>query len=103
MKTSALCILVSSGPGSEDGPTLLKISEAAMAAGHRVRIFLMCDAVYHLLNPDLLSLLSLGAEITVCAHNAMERGVEKKAGVVFGSQYDLAEMVAESQGFLALT
>ncbi len=102
-KDTTFCILVTSSPESENSRTLVKISEAAMQLGHHVQIFLMCDGVYHLHSQDLSPLISKGAEVILCAHNALERGLERKSEVLFGSQYDLAVMVARSDGFLALT
>ena len=100
---SMICILVTSSPESENRRTLIKISEAAISIGQQVRIFLMCDGVYHILHEDFLSLVKIGAEVTLCAQNALERRLDKKPGVNFGSQYDLAGMVARSDSFLALT
>ena len=100
---SDFCILVTSSPESENSRTLAKLTEAAIEMGQRVQIFLMCDGVYHILQEDFLSLIEKGAEVTLCSQNASERGLEKKPGVLFGSQYDLAGMIAQSEGFLALT
>ena len=98
-----ICILVTSSPESENRHTLTKTTEAAINLGHEVQIFLMCDGVYHILHQDFLTLIEKGAEVTLCAHNASERGIEKRSGVLFGSQYDLACSVAQSDSFLALT
>lgn len=100
---STICILVTSSPESENTRTLGKITEAAIGSGRRVEIFLMGDGVYHILHESFLSLAQKGAEVTLCAQNALERKVEKRPGIRFGSQYDLAGMIAESESFLALT
>lgn len=100
---SRICILVTSSPESENSRTLIKISRAAADMGHEVQIFLMCDGVYHVLDQNFLSRIPREAEIILCAQNALERGVENRPGVLFGSQYDLAVMIARSDGFLALT
>lgn len=100
---SKICILVTSSPESENSRTLVKFTEAAINMGQRVQIFLMCDGVYHILHQDFLSLIKKGAEVTLCTQNALERGLEEKPGILFGSQYDLAGMVAQSDSFLALT
>lgn len=100
---SKICILVTSSPESENTRTLIKIAEAAIHLGQRVQIFLMCDGVYHILHENFFSLIKKGAEVALCAQNASERGLEKKPGILFGSQYDLADMVAHSESFLALT
>ncbi len=101
--TSKICILVTSSPESENSRTLIKITETAISMGQKVQIFLMCDGVYHIVHQNFLSLIKKGAEVTLCAQNAMERGLEKKPEIIFGSQYDLADMVAQSDTFLALT
>ncbi|MDX1763079.1 MAG: DsrE family protein [bacterium] len=101
-KKSRICIVVHSSPEREDSHTLHKITAAALASGHSVQIFLMNDGVYHLLRETFDDLLNKGAEVTVCAHNAVERGVPERAGVSFGSQYNLAVMVAASDVFLSL-
>lgn len=100
---STLCVLLTSSPESENSRTLRRVVEAALFLGHRVQIFLMCDGVYHILEKGFLSLVREGAEVTLCAENALERGLAEQEGVLFGSQYDLAVMVAGSEGFLALT
>lgn len=100
---SKICILVTSSPESENSRTLVKLTEAAINMGQEVQIFLMCDGVYHILREDFLLLIKKGADVTLCAQNALERGVEKREGILFGSQYDLAGMVARSDSFLAFT
>jgi sulfur relay (sulfurtransferase) complex TusBCD TusD component (DsrE family) len=97
------CILVTSSPESVNSRTLFKMTETAIGMGHNVQIFLMCDGVYHILYQDFLSLIEKGAEVILCAQNALERGIEKKPGVLFRSQYDLASMVSQADGFLSLT
>jgi sulfur relay (sulfurtransferase) complex TusBCD TusD component (DsrE family) len=62
----------------------------------------MCDGVYHILRERFLSLIEKGAEVALCSENAQSRGVEKRAGILFGSQYDLSAMVARSDAFLSL-
>ena len=100
---SKICILVTCSPESENSQTLVKISEAAIRMGQGVEIFLMFDGIYHILHDHFLSLIDQGARVVLCSHNALERGLEKREGIHFGSQYDLACMVAESDSFLALT
>ncbi|OIP63739.1 MAG: hypothetical protein CO150_08125 [Nitrospirae bacterium CG_4_9_14_3_um_filter_53_35] len=100
---SRICILVASSPESENTRTLFKITEAAVAMGHQVEIFLMSDGVYHILHHNFSNLIAKGAEVALCAYDAMERGLDKKTGIHFGSYYDLAVMVAKADGFLALT
>jgi sulfur relay (sulfurtransferase) complex TusBCD TusD component (DsrE family) len=100
---STFCILVTSGPAHENSNTLRGIAGEAIKSGLDVHIFLMCDGVHHIYQDDFISLMKRGAVVTLCSHNASQRNVEKQPGVNFGSQYDLAFMVANADCFLALT
>ncbi|MBI4377763.1 MAG: DsrE family protein [Nitrospinae bacterium] len=98
-----LGILLTTSPESENTFTVIKLSESALASGKDVHIFLMCDGVYNIHNEDFVSLVNKGASITLCAHNASERHVEEREGINFGSQYDHAHIVNESDRFLSFT
>lgn len=98
-----LGILLTTSSENEDRYTVIKLAESALNRGIKVDIFLMCDGVYNINNKSFLSLLDKGANIIVCAQNAHEKGVPKKEGILFGSQYDLAIMVNESERFLSFT
>jgi len=100
-KKANICIVLASTPGNENRYSLIKITKAALKMGHTVQIFLMSDGVYHLLSDEFMALADKGVKIALCAHNALERGLEKRPGVLFGSQYDLSTMVAESDTFLS--
>lgn len=94
-----LGIEINAGYGSEDVHTVRKLTEAAIAQGHQVSIFLMDDGVYHA--PALKDLaLKSGVEITVCAHTCSQRGVQKVEGIVWGGQYDWARIVHDSDRVL---
>jgi sulfur relay (sulfurtransferase) complex TusBCD TusD component (DsrE family) len=104
-------ILLASGPGREDGRTVLPLAQAALDRGHRVHLFLMKEGVEYVRsragNPyaeALGRLMAAGAEVTLCALNARRQGLDKAdaiPGVVFGSQYDHARIVAASDRYLA--
>lgn len=98
-----LGILLSTGPQSEDVHTAIRLAEAALHQGKEVRIFLMCDGVYHVHREDLMALETKGAELCLCAHNAQERGVEKREGIIWGSQMDLANLTLECDRFVGFT
>ncbi len=83
----------------EDARTVRKLAEAALSQGHEVSIFLMDDGVYQA--ASLADLAERGAHLAVCAHNCLQRTVDKVGGVLWGSQYDWAEMVAESDRVIA--
>ncbi len=96
-----LGILLTTSPESENTHTAIRLAEAALAQGVGVRVFVMCDGVYNLNQPEFMSLAQKGASIAVCAHNANERSVIEKPGVVWGGQYDLAANVSECDRFLS--
>ncbi|MGR3310681.1 MAG: DsrE family protein [Candidatus Brocadiales bacterium] len=96
-----LGILLTTSTESENTHTVVKLVEAAIAAGKEVSIFLMCDGVYHINDPRFEELARKGAKVVVCAHNAIERKQERKDFVVWGSQYDNATIVKECDRFLA--
>lgn len=100
-KSADIGLLVTSSPESENCRTVIKITEAALRRGHRVRIFLMHDGVYHILRDDFMGLSGLGAQIILCSYNAEERKMTRREGVLFGSQYDLSEIVAQADAFMA--
>ncbi len=82
---------------SDDQVATRALHEVTMAGKET----LMCDGVYHLNHEELKGLADKGARVVVCAHNAIERKVDKKDFVTWGSQYDLACMVKECDRFLA--
>ncbi len=96
-----LGILLTTSTESANTHTVVKLTEAAINEGVEVDIFLMCDGVYHLNHEELKELVDKGARVVVCAHNAIERKVDKKDFALWGSQYDLACMVKECDRFLA--
>lgn len=96
-----LGILLTTSPESENTHTVVRLAEAALKAGIAVEMFLMCDGVYHLEDSRLADLSARGVRVVVCAHNAVERKVERKDFVHWGSQYDLASLVKDSDRFLS--
>ena len=103
-------ILLSSGYEKEDVYTVTRLARAVLGQGHEVKIFVMGDGVHHLLdhpkNPwaeEWKGLLSEGVEIACCGSSCDPRGITKErlfSGVVFGSQYDHAEIVNWSDRYL---
>lgn len=77
-----LAILLTTGLESQDRHTVKRLVQAARRMGHEVSLFLMDDGVYCL--NELKDLLDLGAEIAVCTHNCLQRGVGKVEGILFG-------------------
>ncbi len=103
-------ILLTTSPESQNSYTVVQLARAALNQGHQVSLFVMDDGVFNLkANPKNLwsaefsALIQAGAQITLCASNAESRGLEKGElidGVVFGSQYDHAMILKESDRFL---
>ena len=98
-----LGILLTTSPEKEDKYTVIKLTQSALNRNIEVNIFLMCDGIYNISDKSFLSLLDKGANVIVCAQNAYEKNIPKKDGILFGSQYDLAVMVNESDRFLSFT
>lgn len=100
-KKPKIGLLLTTSTESENTRTIIKLAEAALDEGMEVSVFLMCDGIYNINAEAFNALAERGAELCLCAYNAEQRKVEKKEPVLFGSQYDLANMVAEADRFLA--
>lgn len=93
--TDRLGILLTTTPENENTHTVVKLSEAALAMGKEVHIFLMCDGVHNVEDHRFLSVMEKGAHLTLCAHNADQRRVARREGIDWGSQYDLAGIIEQ--------
>ncbi|HHT9119845.1 MAG TPA: DsrE family protein [Candidatus Hypogeohydataceae bacterium YC41] len=96
-----LGVLLTTSPENENTHTVIKLAETALGAGKQVEMFLMCDGVYHVNDPRLEELTKKGVKVVVCAQNCLERKVERKPFVLWGSQYDLALLINEAERFLS--
>lgn len=106
-----LGILLTTSPEHQDVYTAVQLAKAALTQGHEVSFYIMDDGVYalrdHPKNPwaaEFKALLERGAKIAVCAMNCGPRGLEKGeiiSGVLWGSQYDHAGIVNQSDRYLA--
>jgi len=78
------------------------IIRAARRAGHPVQVFLNDEGVRFSLDPGFRELLDLdGVACTVCDHFCGKLGIEEKADcITYGSQYDNAIMMHESERVL---
>jgi len=105
-------ILLSTSPESQNSYSVYRISQALLAAGHSIRIFLMDDGVYNAtvnrskkkLFVKMDELISQGVEIALCAMSAEMRGIRKEellSEVGFSSQSELAEIAKSSDRFLS--
>ncbi|MBI2866609.1 MAG: DsrE family protein [Chloroflexi bacterium] len=95
-----LAIQLLSGFGSQDLHTALCLAEAARSQGHEVSLFLMEDAVY-LVN-HFRPLAEKGASLSLCAHNAYQRGVAKVDHILWGGQQDWAQIVHDADRVICL-
>lgn len=108
-----LGILLATSPERQDVSTVVKLAQAALAQGHEVSLYVMDDGVYalrdHPKNPwatEFKTLLGQGAKVALCALNCSSRGLAKEEvvpGVLWGSQYDHAAIVNESDRYLAFS
>jgi hypothetical protein len=88
-------------------PSLIGVAvELVRASGAPIgaALFLMDDGVHAAADPRVGALLDGGTDVTLCAMDAEARGLSPTdGGVRFGSQYDHALLVRDSQRFVALT
>lgn len=78
------------------------VVKAAHAAGHPIMIFLTDEGVKFTRDPKFLELLNVGGiEISVCDHSCERIGIhDKTEGVTYGSQYNNAGMMHDSERVL---
>ena len=96
-----LGILLTTSPEHENTNTVIELSKAAIKQDTSVSIFLMADGAYNSVFEPFQNLIELGVEITLCAHNAAQRKVEVVENLEYGSQYDLATIIKESDRFIS--
>lgn len=93
-------ILLTTPPSSENTHTVIQLTRAALRKGHEVSIFLMSDGVYNTHHSEFRELIKDGACISLCAYNSEQRCLERVDGILYGSQYDLASLVHETDRLL---
>ncbi len=78
------------------------VVKAARMAGHPVQIFVTDEGVKFTREPGFLELRKQdGVEIAVCDHSCERIGVHEKAeGISYGSQYNNAGMLHDSERIL---
>ena len=97
-----LGFFLSTSPEHENTHSVCRLAEAALACGHEVHIFIMCDGVHNAFVPGFQALVDKGARIVLCSHNLAERQRPKIEGtIVCGSQYDHAQLVSGVDRYLA--
>ena len=78
------------------------VVKAARKAGHPVQIFMTDAGVKFTRDPKFLELLKVdGVELSCCDHSCEYQGVkEKTEGITYGSQYNNAGMLHDSERVL---
>lgn len=99
--TMKLGILLTTSPEHENTNTVIEISKAATEQGIAVSIFLMADGTYNSAFEPFQDLMEHGVEVALCAHNAAQRKVEVVENIEYGSQYDLATIINESDRLIS--
>lgn len=105
-----LGLLITAGPVHQEVRSALGLARAARAKGWEVDLFLMEDGVGCAkagarapVAQQLAQLLEQGVRVSLCAYNAELRGLGREEvvpGIVWGSQYDLAQIVSGCDRFL---
>lgn len=78
------------------------IAKAATASGHRVQIFMTDEGVRYTTDPKFKELLKVaGVTISCCDHSCeLLHVTEKTEGITYGSQYDHASILHDSDRVL---
>jgi len=78
------------------------VVKAARKAGHPVQIFMTDEGVKFTRDAKFLELLKVdGVELSCCDHSCEHQGVkEKTEGITYGSQYNNAGMLHDSDRVL---
>ena len=96
-----VAVMLASDRNPADAATVAGICRAAVASGHRVRLFLLGDGVRSL---DLgVNLAHAGVEVSLCEADAAMRGIHKSGqpGVFFGSLYDWSRLAEDADRILS--
>ncbi len=105
-------ILMTSSPEHQNAHTVGRLSEGFLEAGHSVTLFLMDDGVYNAVKNDsknrlfsnIEGLMAKGAKVYLCAVTAQARGLGLDhflTGIELSSQFELSQIVEDSDRFLA--
>lgn len=98
-----LGILLATGVGAADAPTVLRLAGAALDAGVEVELFLMFDGVVHVHDPAFAALRARGVRLSLCTLSLEQRHLPCPPDLLFGGQPDVARMAAECDRFLSFT
>lgn len=98
-----ILFIMAKEPYTHDFNTLIKLSEASLNRGHKVKIFFISNGVYCLLKKEIEELKEKGAEIFYCSHNTNQRGVKPGEFAESNSTYGLSKMIQEVDKVIMLS
>ena len=96
-----LGILLSTPPDSPDLRTVVKLSEAAVAQGVVVYLYLLDDGMLNIDQPDIDELLAKGVKLFCCAYAAQKRNIPRSDKAVFGGLFVLSNLMNTCDQFIA--
>ena len=99
-----LGVLLSTGPEHPNLETLVGLSEATLARGAQLYVYLIDDGVRALDDPRVHALPDRGARIFVCAYGCQKRGVPLAHGdrVTYCGLVVLTDLINGTDRFIAL-
>ena len=98
-----ILFIMAKEPYTHDFNTLIRLSEAALNRGHKVKIFFISNGVYCLLKNEIKELKEKGADIYYCSHNTTQRGVKPEDFAESNSTYGLSKMIKEVDKVIMLS
>ena len=90
-----ILFIMAKEPYTHDFHSLIRLTEAALNRGHKVKIFFISNGVYCLLKKEIKELKEKGANIYYCSHNTTQRGVKPEDFAESNSTYGLSKMIQE--------
>jgi sulfur relay (sulfurtransferase) complex TusBCD TusD component (DsrE family) len=99
-----LGVLLSTGPEHPNLETLVGLSEATLARGAQLYVYLIDDGVRALDDPRVHALPDRGARVFVCAYGCQKRGVPLAHGdrVTYCGLVVLTDLINGTDRFIAL-
>jgi DsrE/DsrF/DsrH-like protein len=99
-----LGVLLSTGPEHRNLETLVGLSDATLARGAQLYVYLIDDGVRALDDPRVHALPDRGARVFVCAYGCQKRGVPLAHGdrVTYCGLVVLTDLINGTDRFIAL-
>ena len=104
LERKKLGLMLSTGPEHPNLKTLLGLSEAALARGALVYLYLIDDGVRALEDPGVRALPERGAKLFVCAYGCQKRRIALKDAdtVTYCGLVVLTDLINGTDRFVAL-